>query len=324
MSAAIQATAATGFPPALKPTMYFIGVTTAQSSIMRVFPRWAEYLKLGDVALRGIDCKVHDEPVVYQRVVDFIKRDPRSLGALVTTHKLDLLRATRDRFDELDAFAERTHEISSISKHGKRLVGHAKDPITSGLALESFLPREHWRSTGAEMLILGAGGSSTALSSYVIDPLRGPCRPKRLHVCDRSADRLLEIRQVHQAIGRTIPIEYHRCGIAAECDQLVARMPAGSVIVNATGLGKDAPGSPVTDAALFPEDGYAWEFNYRGDLVFLGQARGQAASRSLHVEDGWVYFLHGWTRVIAEVFHIDIPTHGPVFDELSRIAKETR
>lgn len=29
-----------------KPTFYFIGVTTEQSSIMRVFPKWAELLGL--------------------------------------------------------------------------------------------------------------------------------------------------------------------------------------------------------------------------------------------------------------------------------------
>jgi hypothetical protein len=80
----------------------------------------------------------------------------------------------------------------------------------------------------------------------------------------------------------------------------------------------------LTDAAEFPRCGFAWEFNYRGDLVFLRQARAQQAPRQLRVEDGWIYFLHGWTRVIAEVFHVDIPVSGPVFDELSRIAARTR
>ena len=28
--------------------------------------------------------------------------------------------------------------------------------------------------------------------------------------------------------------------------------------------------------------------------------------RNLHIEDGFVYFLHGWMQVVAEVFHIDI------------------
>ena len=44
--------------PATNPTFYFVGVTTAKSSIMKVFPRWAAYLELGNVAMKGIDCKL--------------------------------------------------------------------------------------------------------------------------------------------------------------------------------------------------------------------------------------------------------------------------
>ena len=58
--------------------------------------------------------------------------------------------------------------------------------------------------------------------------------------------------------------------------------------------------------------------------MFLDQARAQHAERQLQIEDGWIYFIHGWTRVIAEVFHIDIPTSGPRFDEISRIAASVR
>ena len=94
------------------------------------------------------------------------------------------------------------------------------------------------------------------------------------------------------------------------------------MVVNATGLGKDAPGSPLTDSARFPQDGIAWEFNYRGDLAFLGRARAAAHKSGLTVEDGWVYFIHGWTRVIAEVFDIDIPMSGTGFDVLGRIARD--
>ena len=42
----------------------------------------------------------------------------------------------------------------------------------------------------------------------------------------------------------------------------------------------------------------------------------------LRIENGWTYFLHGWTQVIAEVFGIDIPTSGPRFEAMSRIAAE--
>jgi hypothetical protein len=35
---------------------------------------------------------------------------------------------------------------------------------------------------------------------------------------------------------------------------------------------------------------------------------------------GWIYFIHGWTSVIAEVFDIDIPASGLSFELLSGIA----
>ena len=98
----------------------------------------------------------------------------------------------------------------------------------------------------------------------------------------------------------------------------------GSLVVNATGLGKDAPGSPITDQANFPANSLVWEFNYRGDLLFLRQAKAQESARNLTIEDGWTYFVHGWTRGVADVFDVDIPTQGSDFDELSRIAARVR
>jgi shikimate 5-dehydrogenase len=80
----------------------------------------------------------------------------------------------------------------------------------------------------------------------------------------------------------------------------------------------------LSGAAVFPPDGLVWELNYRGELLFLQQARAQQAKRKLRIEDGWIYFLHGWTRVIAEVFHADIPVRGPRFDEISRLAASVR
>ena len=312
------------YAKAVKPTMYFIGVTTAKSSIMKVFPEWAKALNLGDCEIRGMDFKQHDESALYREAVAFIKNDPLSLGALVTTHKLDLLKACRDQFERLDPLAEMMHEISSISKDNGQLVGHAKDPITSGLSLDAFLPANHWAKTGAEALLLGAGGSSIALSWHMMKKEHGANRPSKIIVTNRSQPRLDEIREFHRALDSGVPTEYVLAPTPDVNDAACARLKPGSLVVNATGLGKDAPGSPLTGAAVFPLDGFAWEFNYRGDLVFLDQARAQAKARRLTVEDGWIYFIHGWTRVIAEVFHVNIPTSGPAFDRLSQIAGATR
>ena len=111
---------------------------------------------------------------------------------------------------------------------------------------------------------------------------------------------------------------------ASLADQVINSLKPGSMVVNATGLGKDSPGSPISDAATFPNGGIAWDFNYRGELLFLEQALSQKKNRSLTLVDGWDYFVIGWTQVIADIFELDIPTKGNLYDLLSQQAKESR
>lgn len=290
--------------PANHPTMYFIGVTTGQSSIMKLFPAWAEALGI-DGVIKGIDIAIHAPAEDYRAAVEFIKADPLSQGALVTTHKIDLLNACRDLFEYLDPYAELFGELSSISKLDGQLRGHAKDPITVGLALDAFLPEGYWLNhPKAEACVLGAGGSALAFAAYVAEAKHEGNVPARIHMTNRSAPRLGEAVNILK--GSRVPMSYHLCPEAKLNDAIVQALPAGSIVVNATGLGKDRPGSPLTDACRFPEGGLAWEFNYRGTLEFKHQAEAQKEVRNLLIEDGWTYFIHGWTQVIAEVFHTDI------------------
>ena len=164
-----------------KPTFYFIGVTTGQSSIMRVFPKWAELLGL-DAQIKGIDFQPHSPAEQYREAVEFLKNDPLSLGALVTTHKLDLYRACKDQFDEIDPFATMLGEVSSLSKKDGKFCAHAKDPISSGLALEHFVPRNYWSEYDGDVLLLGAGGSSLAMTVYLSQEKFGDNVPKHILV----------------------------------------------------------------------------------------------------------------------------------------------
>lgn len=308
--------------PATRPSFYFIGVSTGHSAIMRVFPAWARHLGLGDVQIKGIDLPLHAPAEDYRRVVQFLKTDPLSLGALVTTHKIDLYAACRDLFDEADAYARALGETSCLSKRAGRFICHAKDPVTAGLAVDGFVPRGHFERTAAPAFLMGAGGSSIALSCHLMQAARGADRPSRIVISDPLAGRLDEMARIHRALALDIPCAYERVEGCAGNDALLARLRPGALVVNATGLGKDGPGSPLSDAAVFPLRAVAWELNYRGQLRFLDQARGQRAGRGLQVEDGWTYFIHGWTRVIAEVFGIDIAVAGPQFDALCRIAEQ--
>lgn len=307
--------------PAVRPTLYFIGVTTAKSSIMRVFPAWADALGI-DAAIVGLDFPLRADPDAYRAAVVFIRDDPQSRGALVTTHKLDLFEACRDLFAVIDPHAALMRETSCLSKRDGRLVCHAKDPISSGLALDGFLPPDHFARTGGEVFAMGAGGSTIALAWHLRQPARAPNLPSRIVVSDRSAARLAAMRAVHAQVRSPVPVDYVLAQADHDNDRVCAALRPGSLVINATGLGKDRPGSPLTDAALFPERGIAWDLNYRGDLVFLDQARRQADARTLRIETGWTYFIHGWTQVIAEVFGLEIPTHGPAFDTLARIAAD--
>jgi len=308
---------------ATEKTLYFIGVTTGQSSIMQVYPKWAnEALGLGDTVIKGIDLEIHGPAEDYRRVVNFIKNDPLSIGALVTTHKIDLYNAAKDMFEYLDPYAAMFGELSSISKKDGRLEGYAKDPISSGLTLDSFVPADYWSEKGGELFIMGAGGSAIAICSHLLNPSNGANIPSKVIVANRSLPRLLEIERLINEINPSVPSVFILSPDTSDNDRILSGIKPCSLIINATGLGKDRPGSPLSDDCVYPSNSLVWELNYRGDLTFMKQAIAQAEEKQLFIEDGWTYFIHGWTQVIAEVFHIDIT--GELFDACEKIAREMR
>ena len=304
------------------PTFYFVGVTTSRSSIMKVFPRWAEALGSPEIVIEGIDHALHDNPEAYRRTVAQIKFDPLSLGALVTTHKIDLLEAAEDMFDVLHSSSRITGEVSCISKRDGLLIGHAKDPLTSGLSLDAVLGENYFSRTGGHVLNFGAGGSGKAIALHLIQKTKPHDRPQRFIMVNRSRPRLVKFQEMIESLKTDISFEYILNNDPERNDEIMASLPDGSVVINATGMGKDRPGSPVTDKGLFPYDGVAWEINYRGELDFWHQAKAQEDSRSVTVEDGWLYFLHGWTQHIAEVLHVDMDQD--TFNQLAELASGLR
>src|SRR6266567_4999824 len=307
------------------PTMYFIGVTTGQSSIMRLFPLWAEVLGLNHARLIGVDLPLHAAPEQYRQAVAQIKNDPFSLGALVTTHKIDLLHATSDMFDSLDHYAQLCQEVSCIAKRDgpegverhsasyptinrgilpggqvtKGLYGYAKDPINSGLALQQIIEPDYWSHSGGHVLCLGAGGSGTAITINLLMQPGAGNGPQRLVIVSRNQPALDKLRVIVEQLPATMEINYVLNEDPQENDRLMAELPPGSLVINATGMGKDRPGSPITGAGMFPTYGIAWELNYRGKLDFLHQALAQRELRQLTVHDGWRYFIISWVDHIA-------------------------
>jgi shikimate 5-dehydrogenase len=267
-----------------------------------LFPAWARQLGLGDVRLVGCDLPIHADPERYREVVARIKTGEQELGALITTHKIDLFEACRDLFDGVDDYAELCGEASCLAKRDGQLWAFATDPISSGRALAEF----YEPGDGAQVLCLGAGGSATAITVHMLERQIA----SGITVVDRDPRRLKALEAIHAKVGSQTGVEYVENSDPRTNDRLIAELPPGSLVINATGMGKDVPGSPISEAAVFPEGGYAWELNYRGELDFFRLAERQRAGRNLRLEDGWRYFIHGWAVVMERVFDIEIDRQG--------------
>jgi shikimate 5-dehydrogenase len=288
------------------PTMYFIGVTTGQSTVTRLFPSWSAILGLAGARLVGIDLPLQASVEQYRQIVAQIKHDPLSMGALVTTHKINLFNAAQDMFDAFDPYAQLCREVDCITKQDGRLVALSRDPLGSRRALLAITGPRYWSKSDGYVLCLGAGGAGTAITVNLLTQPDSQDRPPRLIVVNDHQYGLDRLRSIVRQIESTVEVEYILNSDPSHNDALLATLPEGSVIINATGMGKDRPGSPITPAGLFPPHAIVWELNYRGELAFLHQARARAQHLHLHVHDGWDYFLYSWADHIAEVFHLTI------------------
>ena len=139
---------------------------------------------------------------------------------------------------------------------------------------------------------------------------------------DSDAARIDDLRSIHSQIDSSTTVAYLISDDAIANDAVLERASEGSLVINATGMGKDMPGSPLTRRATFPKRAVVWELNYRGELEYLRQARAQAGERQLRVHDGWDYFLYGWSEVISEVFSLDVD--DACFEELKEAAAPLR
>jgi shikimate dehydrogenase len=101
-------------------------------------------------------------------------------------------------------------------------------------------------------------------------------------------------------------------------DSVVQNAAEGAIVINATGLGKDLPGSPLTSRARFPNGAIAWELNYRGDLQFLKLAR----KEGIRTVDGWDYFVRGWSTTMSLV--LDFELTPELFESFSAAAQPIR
>ncbi len=284
------------------PLFLFVGISTAGSSIHRMFPRWAPAFN-PEARVLGVDLPPDAPAEVFRRLVGDMGVNPDIRGAVVTSHKVRLFASCSDLFDFTSPLVDIAHEVNSISSSGG-LHAFATDPIALDAVIGEVRPRA---VDPAPIVCLGSGGSAAALAlTHLLDIEQtlsvGRVVPRRavdgaLTIVARRASALPELEELLSRLPESDRIQLTVAVDSRERTSLTASQPAGSLVINATGLGKTEAGSPVDGAHAFPAGAVAWDFNYRGPLTFLEQAR----EAGVRTEDGWDYFLAGWSTALAAI-----------------------
>jgi shikimate dehydrogenase len=312
------------------PLILFVGISTSGSVAHAVFDRWAA--ELGQPwTLRGIDLPADAPPGAFRQLVSAMRGNPAVQGAVITAHKLRVYRACAQDLERRDWLTDVTHEINALAT-GQALGGYARDALSLARVLPTLI-----RSAGAvtardlHVLCLGAGGAATALllalhldtdpgadGAASAHPRADP--PASVTFTDVDPSALADLRSVADRAGIAASrLSFIRVREPADSDALVARLLSPALVINATGLGKDAAaGSPVTGAARFGPAALAWDLNYRGDLVFLRQA----AAAGARTMDGWEYFVAGWAGGLTAI--ANTPFTSDVLTRFARAAAPRR
>lgn len=286
------------------PLIVFVGVSTGGSLAHTVFDRWARLLGQ-PWTLRGVDLPLDAPPWTYQRLLAAMRDNPAVHGAIVTAHKLRLYRDCAPDLARRDLLVDLTHEVNTLASDTD-VAAYARD----ALSLTQVVPALVRRSAAGTLsdlhiLCLGAGGAATALllalhldldATNAVTPR--PDRPASVVFADRNPRALDDLRQVAARAGLDpTQVSFAQVHGPDDCDRLLAELPSPALVVNATGLGKDAPGSPVSDGAPLGPATLAWDLNYRGTLTFLRQA----ADHGARTVDGWDYFVAGWAGGLTAI-----------------------
>lgn len=298
--------------------MLFVGVTTTQSIINQIFPRWMELLK-SNFILECYDIDLLAAPEAYRICVNKIKTNYNIKGALVTTHKIPLYGASSDLFDKIHTSSKTFEEIGCIYKRNNQLIGEATDVITVKNAFNDiWFEYDYNNKKHIQVCILGCGGAGIALGFAILS--LNYLNIEKILMIDNNSIRLEKARNSLSKFDRNSIIVYSKSNSIYDNDILVSSMKENAIIVNATGLGKDLPGAPISENVIFPNGGCIWEYNYRGDLKFMDIAKEQKDSKNLAIEDGFNYFIYGWTTVISRVLDIDIDSL--MFDTFAKEARK--
>lgn len=274
----------------------FVGVTTRSSAVVKVFRAWCDILGV-NWTLAHWDLAINSPSSEYDKIVSNFRSNDVA-GGLVTTHKTNLFSYEWRNLDLVEPLSIILNEVGVIFKRDGELCGGVSDVRSGGIILESLTASQAWLEGNRHVYILGAGGAGLA-ALWNLGGM-GIGEAKRITIVEPNIERRGLAERLSSSSSFQCPTTVV-AGKDGQADSYINSLERGPLIINATGLGKDRPGSPVSSNFIFPQSAVVWDFNYRGELEFLGQAEKQAKERNLSVHDGFQYFACGWSVVMSRV-----------------------
>jgi shikimate dehydrogenase len=277
----------------------FLGISTGGSVARRAFEGWMRLLG-ADFALERVDLPAGAPAQSYRQLMDRIRSEAFA-GLTVTAHKTALFEHAGDLLDGVDEPARIASEISVIYSNAHEFRGTIIEPKSIAATLTELGGDSAMTLDTADVVVLGAGGTAVSLVMCLTEQAwPASARPRRIHFVDTSPQRLAHVA----ALSNAWPPSLETRTILSEGEVSLADLgplPAKSLIVNATGLGKDRPGSPISLPTSWPLGAKVWDLNYRGDLLMPQAARDAEASSAVHAYDGWNLFINGWAEGLSKI-----------------------
>lgn len=281
-----------------RPNVYFLGIRTAGSAAHKAFPVWTDAMGW-DATLVGVDIPRDSACATYHDFLAMMKADRLCVGTQVTAHKVRVHDCLAAELAECDPDVQLLGEVGAIATTGRGFAGFSPDMLALGAELSAMLAGQKGRFAMTELVILGGGGAGRAIA--LAGARLGNGRVSKITLTERSAEVRAELAgKVKEIAALNRDIDFDIQDGEAN-NEVVERSAPGSLIVNATGVGKDAAGSPISVNVRFPPGAVAWDLNYRGDLGFLRCATAQSGSREVMALDGWNYFVRNWFECLMRL-----------------------
>jgi shikimate dehydrogenase len=276
------------------PQVVFIGASASMSRANLYFAGWAGVVGLAGTLI-ALDVAPDQGAGEYERLVGQLLV-PEVVGGVVTNHKVGLFREFRCRDWQVSDTATALEVVSCFRTAPGGFEGNAEEP----LAIERAI-REISAVNGAgpyrELLIFGAGGAGRAIA-YAASRM-SEFGLARINITDTRMNRVEDVRRLSRDWGAEVNVEL---ALNREVNNaMLKNAQPGCLVVNATGLGKDLRGSPLSSDSVFPMGSSAWDLNYRGGLDFLHHARTQSGGRGVRVFDGQTLFTAGWMEAMTYI-----------------------